>query len=57
MLSACVVYVESWSPLHSGVAGAHKCSPIMEISTSFPHCEHLMVGKNVDSRGKAMMCW
>lgn len=44
--------------VHSGVAGAlHKCSPMREISTSFPQLEHLMVGKNVDSRGKAMMCW
>ncbi len=57
VLSAFAGLPDAWSSLHSGVPGAsHKCSPIIEISTSFPHCEHFMVGKNADSRGKAMMC-
>lgn len=43
--------------LHSGVDSlSHKCSPMREISTSFPQFEHLIVGKNVDSRGRAMIC-
>lgn len=27
----------------------------MEISTSLPHVEHVMDGKKVDSRGRAML--
>lgn len=29
----------------------HMCSPIMEISTWFPHDEHFIVGMKVDSLG------
>ena len=30
-------------------------SPIMEISMSLPHDEHLIVGRKADCRGKAML--
>lgn len=30
-------------------------SPIMDISTWLPHCEHLMVGKKLDSRAIAIV--
>lgn len=32
-------------------AALQMCSPIIDISTSLPHCEHLTVGMKADSRG------
>lgn len=34
---------------------AQRWSPIMEISTWLPHCEHFIVGKKADSLGIAML--
>lgn len=31
------------------------CSPIMEISTWEPHCEHLIVGRKADSLAMVMV--
>jgi hypothetical protein len=39
--------------LSTGADVPQTCSPIMEISISWPHDEHLMVGMKVDSRGAA----
>lgn len=41
--------------LRSGSAGVQMCSPMRDISTWLPHDEHLMVGRNMDSRGTAMV--
>lgn len=36
-------------PFCAGSEGLQICSPIIDISTWAPHCEHLMVGSNTDS--------
>lgn len=45
----------SVNSLRSAPGPPQTCSPIMEISTSRPHDEHLMAGIKLDSLGKAIL--